>query len=113
MKFWLRSIFGAFTALLLAGVAHAQQLSIESVSATPGSAKPGEAVTFNVAVNNNGATAFNATDTANFSITLTNVTTGYSFVVTANNVTPKALIPPATSGSATSPATPGRSSRTL
>lgn len=111
MKFRLRSIFGALAALVLAGAAHAQQLSIESVSASPGSAKPGDAVTFSVAVNNNDTgAAFPATSTADFTITLTNTITGYQFAVTQNGVRPKALIPPATAGSATSPSTPGTGS---
>src|SRR4051812_47305062 len=96
MKPWLRFLIGLGAALFISSAAHAQ-LSPTGISASPGSANPGDAVTFSIAVTNSGALY---AATADFSITLTNIATGYSFTVTANGVTPKggfipALVPAA------------------
>src|SRR4051812_9956196 len=96
MKPWLRFLIGLGAVLFISTAAHAQ-LSPTGITASPGSANPGDAVTFSIAVSNSGA-LFNGT--ADFSITLTNITTGYSFTLTATGVSPKggfipALVPAA------------------
>lgn len=110
MKPWFRFLLGAAAALGLAASAQAQaQLSVTGLSASPASAKPGDNVTFSVAVSNSNATpvtgALAAGSTATFTIDLTNTTTGYTFQVLGTG-TAAAQIPPATAGSATTPATP-------
>jgi len=91
-------------------------LSTTGVTASPASAFPGDTVTFAVAVSNSGAATptddFTANGTADFDITLTNVTTGYTFVLhsaTLNptGVHPMTVIPGSTPGAAGTPPVPG------
>ena len=88
MKLWLRFLLGSALALLAATAAHAApSLTPSGITASPGSAKPGDAVTFTVTVTN-GAIAttaptnqndFPAGGTVHVLITLTNLGSGYSF----------------------------------
>lgn len=73
------------------------KLSATGITASPGSANPGDTVTFAVAVSNSGASAptdnFAANATANFSITLTNIVTGSSFTILSTTQNPSGVTP--------------------
>ncbi len=84
MKLWPRFLLGSALALLASGVAHAaSNLRPTGVTVAPSSAKPGDTVTFTLSVQNSGAATpaddFLAASTANFTITFSNVGSGYSF----------------------------------
>lgn len=90
MKPWFRILLGVVAATFASAVAHAQApvatLSPTGLTASPAAARPGDSVTYTVAVSNATPAQFNGT--ASFSVVLTNVTTGTSFTVTATNVAP-------------------------
>ncbi len=85
MKPWLRFFLAGVATVWLAATAHAQKLNATGVSASPTSALPGDTVTFTVSASNSD-TATDFTGTANLSITLTNLTTGSTFTVSATTV---------------------------
>jgi hypothetical protein len=85
--------------------AQTAQLTPTAITALPAVAKPGDAVTFSVTVSNSGA-QFPVSQSANFSITLTNTVTGSSMVLSRPSVNPKTLITAAVSaGGITTPGT--------
>ena len=84
MKLSLRIFFGAALALFAASAARAQ-LSPTGISASPGSALPGDSVTFTITVSNAGA-QFNGT--ADFSLVLTNLLTGATVTLSQAGVSP-------------------------
>lgn len=84
MKLFLRLLFGFALALAGSTLAHAAPaISASGLAATPGSAAPGDVVTFNVSVTNTGAVTptddLVAGNTANVTITLTHLVSGYTF----------------------------------
>ena len=86
MKHWLRIFFGAALALVAAAQMQAAAvINAAGISASPASAKPGEQVQVSVAVTNSGAATpgddFPVGGSATATVTLTQITTGYSFVV--------------------------------
>ena len=86
MKPWLRFFLSSALALLATAAARAQ-LSPTGISVSPGSALPGDTVTFAVSVSN-ATLATNFVGTSSFSILLTNITTGTTFTVTQAGVSP-------------------------
>jgi Tol biopolymer transport system component len=115
MKPWFRILLGAVLLALASSVAHAQAqatLSPTSISASPGSVHPGDTVSFTVGVSNAQAVQFNGT--ATFTITLTNLTTGTSFVINSAAVSPTGgFVPAATVDPTTNQTTPGAGSFTV
>lgn len=85
MKPWIKFFIG-LVALLMGTTAHAQGLRATGITASPGSAFPGDSVTFTVAVSNSEPADF--TGTVDFSITLTHLVTGSSFAISGNDVSP-------------------------
>jgi hypothetical protein len=109
MKLWLRFWLGAAAAFLAAAAAHAQSLSITGLSASPSSARPGDQITFSLAVSNSDPTTAQAAgNVESFEITLTNIATGYSFTMSAMGTAATAI--PAASGT---PSTPGTGTVTV
>ena len=104
MKPWLRFFLGAALALVGAAVARAQ-VTPSGLSVAPGSALPGDTVTFTVTVSNAGGAI--AASTADFSIVLTNTVTGATFTVpglavpSVGQITAAAVGPPPTPGTGT------------
>ncbi len=101
------------------GGSGAPVLSATGISATPASAFPGDTVTFTVVASNSGGSSpaddFGASGVADFDITLTNITTNYTFVVhsaTLNplGVHPVTVIPGSTPGGPGVQPTPGTGS---
>jgi len=108
MKLWLKLFLGATLAALLAAVAHAQGiLSTTGVSASPSSARPGDSVTFAVAVANYDTVNNVTTGTADFRIVLTNIVSGASFTVVQLGVPPASLISKASPNPQTGVTSPG------
>ncbi len=105
MKPCLRFLLGAVLALFGAAAAHAQ-LSPTGLSASPGSALPGDGVTFTVTVSNGGA---QSAASADFTVKLTNLVTLSTITLpTAVGVTPTGgFIAGAVAAAPPSPATPG------
>ena len=90
MKPWLRFFLGGALALLTGSAAHAAaSLTPSGISASPSSVKPGDSVTFTITTTNGAAATtaptnqndFPAGGTAHFLITLTNISSGYSFTL--------------------------------
>lgn len=107
MKLWLRLLRALLLAVTGAVALHAQtaQLTPTAIAALPAVAKPGDAVTFSVTVSNSGA-QFPVSQSAYFSITLTNTVTGASMTLVRSGVNPKTLVTAAVSaGGVTTPGT--------
>ena len=98
MKPWFNFLRFLILGALGLGALQAQtaQLTPTAITALPAVAKPGDAVTFSVTVSNSGA-QFPVSQSANFSITLTNTVTGSSMVLSRPSVNPKTLITAAVS----------------
>ncbi len=95
MKLWLRFFLaGALASLATVAAQAAPILTPSGISVSPGSAKPGDAITFSISVTNSAPATTNPTNqndfpaggTANFSVTLTNIGSGYSFTVSGTGV---------------------------
>ena len=89
MKSWIRLLF-ALGAALCAGSAFAQPaLTITGITADPATAKPGDTVTFVVAVTNTGTAISTAVD---FQIDLENINTGWDIPTLSATVAPTPAI---------------------
>ncbi len=111
MKISIRFFLGLGMALLAAAAAHAQ-LSPTGISASPGTALPGDNVTFTINVSNGGV---QSAATANFNLVLTHLVTGATITIpgaapgdAGNAVSPTGgFIPAAVAASPPTAASPG------
>jgi len=107
MKFWLR--LAACAAALLSAVDAQAQISVTGISASPQTAKPGDTVTFTVAVSN--AASVNYTASATLTVTLTNLASGATFTAGPTSVSPTGgFVAAATANPTTGENTPGTGS---
>ena len=114
MKQFYRLVFGTVLAFAATFAAQAQSLSPTGITATPATGLPGDSITYAITVNNGAATQFGPGATANYTVLLTNITTGSTFSVGPVSVAPTAgLIAAATTDPTTGAVTAGTGTFTI